>query len=294
MPGKIAKVRSKLRPLIMVILVMVFVLGSGLLIYDKFFKTSKISGTQTTTDPGIPGWWYEKYFGQSICDFDECRPEADPDADKLNNSQEYYYKTDPLNFRTAGDELNDGELVAAGIDPSQPGRMSFEESASDENIIGESLVFDSDIKKLVAESSDISKVNLPLVADDELTILYDIQSEDVYMEYFEELRTKTNRYFSQTEIAEITAILQDGYGSDVSMIQIKAKKLSVELKTVAVPELMVNFHKYNIAFYQLLADVIGTPSPNNINQWYDKAQAFLAVQQKMSLEKQLLSKQFGE
>jgi hypothetical protein len=277
--------RKIVRNFAMTMIVMVFVLGGALYVYKKINKPEKVSQTQTNVSE-IPGWWYQKYFGKSVCDINECKPEADPDSDKLSNAQEYFYHSDPLNFRTAGDELSDGELVAAGFDPSRPGKTAFEEVLSEENIIGESLLFDQDIKKIIAESADISKVNLQLIEDAELKITDDV-SEAVYLKYFADLRSTVKKYFS----SEDTKIIENG-GS--TYIVNKSKLLSAELKTISVPARLATFHKYNIAFYDLLSKVIIEPKENNSDVWYDHAQAFLAVQQKLSLETQLLNMEFSQ
>jgi hypothetical protein len=282
----------------MAMTVMVFIFGGGLMVYQKLFKKTKVSQTIANDKASeIPAFWYEQYFGKGVCDDEVCKPEADPDSDKLTNAQEYFYNTNPLNYRTVGDELNDGELVAAGFDPSKKGRVVFTENAIDtaieDSALGESLVFDEDIKKVIADAQDISKVVLPLVDDAELQIT-DEQTEEVYLKYFNDLRSKVAKYFSKEDVAEVNMVLQAGSGVDVSQIQSKAKLLSAELKTVTVPAELLQFHKYNIAFYSLLAVVIENPTDENINHWYDSAQAFMAVQQKLNLEKQLLAKEFGQ
>src|SRR5690606_16742899 len=105
-----------------------------------------------------PGWWYKEHFGSSVCEIDMCAPEADPDNDGLNNTQEFYYHSNPFKTHTVEDpEWNDGELVARGFDPSRAGRVTFDEVLSEDNLTLESLVYDNDLQQMVSEANDISK-----------------------------------------------------------------------------------------------------------------------------------------
>ncbi len=286
-PGRISKVRSKLRPLITFITIVIFVFGSGLVAYNKFFKSNKtsvVSGESTE----IPAWWYQKYFGKSICEIDLCRAEEDPDGDKLTNKQEYYYHTDPQNDHTIQDEMNDGELVAAGFDPSRKGRMTFDQAASDDNILGESLLLDLDIKKLVAEDMNIDNIILPLVQDDELRIVTD-ESEESYNRYSDEMKSVTDRYFPDQRIDSIIEIFESGNGAALEDARYRASSLAHDLKKIPVPSKLLLFHKYNIALTQLISDVTD-PRAIGSDAWYDKAQALFATQQRLNLEQARLER----
>src|SRR6185369_5645960 len=92
---------------------------------------------------------------------DICKPESDPDNDKLTNAQEFYYHSSPLNAHTIGDKLSDGELVASNIDPSKTGHQSFDQVASDDSVLGESIVFDTDIKNMIADLTQIKNAQIP-------------------------------------------------------------------------------------------------------------------------------------
>ncbi|MBX4191661.1 MAG: hypothetical protein KW804_02590, partial [Candidatus Doudnabacteria bacterium] len=134
----------------LVIVMLVFVSTTALYfgLKQKMNKQAIVSGIGTSDDQ-TPGWWLQKYFSSSTCTTIACEPGSDPDNDKLTNAQEFYYHSNPLNPNTIGDPLNDGQLVAQGFDPSRPGKISFEEAASDDSILYESIVFEEDIKKMV-------------------------------------------------------------------------------------------------------------------------------------------------
>ncbi len=280
---------------VLVLLAGVFVFGSIKFGYQKFHnrKPKVVADTGTNS---IPAWWNAQYFRGSVCEQDNCRPDADPDQDGLTNAQEYYYHTNPLATFTVGDKLNDGQLVAAGFDPSKPGHVTFDQVASDDNVLLESLVFDQDVKQLVAESNDISKVNIPIVKDEDLKINYDGNNE-IYQTYLKQFQATVGKYFSKDDLASISETVKTGSGPGLNQITVKSEMLAADLKTISVPVKFLSFHKYTIALYQLLPDVINAPGEDSADPagdiWYDKAQAFLAVQQKLDFEQQLLSKEFG-
>jgi hypothetical protein len=267
------------------VLIAAFLAGGFLLITRKHTVTKKLADTVATGT--LPGWWLQKYFGSSVCSAADCQPNADPDHDGLTNAQEYFYHTDPTNAHTVGDKMSDGELVAAGFDPSRPGHLTFDQVTSSQGILQDSLLLDSDIKQIVAESNDISKVSIPLVNDNEIKIIQNPTQID-YQNYLINVQNTIEKYFPQNSIASTTDLLKTA-NSDVSGIIQQASALSNELKTISVPAPAVSFHKYNIAAYQLLAQVID-PTDQTSDAWYDKAQAFFAVEQKLNLETQRLSK----
>lgn len=259
-------------------------------LFNKDKKISEVANISIAEASEIPGWWYQDYFGSSVCSEDNCQSDADPDKDKLSNSQEFYYHTNPLDPHTVKDQLDDGELVARGFDPSKAGQLTFEEIVTEENLLGESLVLGKDIKEMVAESNDISKISLPLVEDSQLNIRR-TDDKDTYKNYFRDLESTINKYFQEQDVAYIKEIIKSGSDAEVSDIKIKSAGLAIQLKTIPVPGRFVMFHKYNIALYELLSQIIVAPadlSSAEADLWYDKVQAFLAVLQRLDFEEQSL------
>ena len=284
------------RILVAALLAVIFILGLGAFLFNLGKKPVKQSESVASVPSEIPGWWMQKYFGSSVCEKDTCKPESDPEKDGLTNAQEFYYHTDPLNAFTVQDQLNDGQLVAAGFDPSRAGHMTFEQATAPDNILGESLLLDQDIKNLVAESKDISRVPLPLLTDDQLKISY-AETSDGYEVYVTNMQKIIDKYFSAADLNNIGAILQSGNGPQAEQIITKSNLLSAEIKAITVPQKMLNYHKYIIAFFQLLPDVLSIKisamdlsSPQS-DLWFEKAQALFAVSQKLNYEQQIMSQQ---
>ena len=277
----------------LIVLAVVFIGGPIGAVYkgiDSLRHKKQAAVVETPVLSEIPGWWLQQYFGASVCGKEICRPEHDLDEDKLTNVQEFYYHTNPTNAYTAGDELDDGQLLALGFDPSKAGRVTFEEAILPENLLGESLVFDKDITKLVADANDIGKVALPVLKEDELDITY-AETEEVYRTYASKLKDTMNEYFPQSNIQNIKEILKSGSDAQVNQVKVQSMGLSVELRTLKVPVRFLMFHKYNIMMFQLLSEIATAPTDMTSADseiWYDKVQAFLAVQQKLSYEEQSL------
>jgi hypothetical protein len=293
--GKFKVFREKVS---LTILAVVFIVGGAVGFYKLFNgeRNSSQSLVKTTEMSELPGWWLNQYFSASVCAEEVCSTHSDPDRDGLDNYQEYYYHTNPRVAFTAGDSLNDGALVAAGFDPSKPGRMTFDEVSTPENLLGESLVFGDDVKQIVSDSNDISKVVLPEIQNDELEIVYGTDAA-TYKEYAAKFKSAVDQYFKQSDLANIKNILKNGTDADVRNIQANSSALAVDLRMIPVPLKFLTFHKYNIVLFQLLAKII--PAPTDISgpgsdEWYDNVQAFFATQQKLDFEKQFLNKEFPE
>lgn len=273
---------------------MVALIFGAILLFNKNKDLTNLTQIPTANASDIPGWWYKDYFDSVVCDNDRCKPEADPDEDKLTNSQEFFYHTDPLNPRTVGDNMNDGELVAKGFDPSRPGQKTFEEVMSQDHILGESLLLEQDIVDITNESKDISKVKIPVLPESELKITYD-ETEPTYQIYFSDLGKTIDKYFADGELDDIQAILETGSNSDVDEIKKKAFLLSANLKKITIPSRMITYHQYIISFYNLVSLVIadspysGDPSSPQSDVWFENMQAFLAVTQKLNFEQQALN-----
>lgn len=264
------------------------------MIFKHFSKPIKVSQTESVAQSDLPGWWMEKYFGSVTCSQDICKSDADPDQDKLTNTQELYYHTNPLVAFTVNDSLNDGQLVAAGFDPSRAGRMTFDQVAEPDNILGESLLVNQDLKDIVAEQNDISKVPLPLVADDKLKVT-SVVTEEVYQRYSSTLKDTINKYFTSNDLANITETLKSN-PADTESIKTKSGLLANELKAITVPQRMLMYHKYLLAFFELLPkvllndnDIAQDTSSTASDVWYQNAQAFFVTTQKLNIEAQSLS-----
>jgi hypothetical protein len=243
----------------------------------------------------FPDWWLKEYFGSSVCESRICEPDEDPDSDGLTNVQEYNYKTDPFRAYTIQDEMTDGELVAAGFDPSLPGRKRFEDleeqAASLEVLTDESLVFDEDVRKLIAESLDFSSKVIPLADSSEFKITAD-QTHQAYQKYFDDLNSNTQKYFSESELSLVLSGLNSGSDQDAESLRFKASFLARDLKSMTVPRRMEKFHRYLLVLYELIPEVLAD-STRNPDLWYDKAEAFIAVQQKLSFEQYQINRDLG-
>ncbi|MGC6424517.1 MAG: hypothetical protein ACON4O_05970 [Lentimonas sp.] len=66
-----------------------------------------------TDEDGLGDGFENEYFGNLDQD-----GAGDPDSDGLTNAQEFTLGTDPTNADTSGDGVSDGDVVAAGFDPT--------------------------------------------------------------------------------------------------------------------------------------------------------------------------------
>lgn len=268
-------------------------IGTYKYIKGRAVQTARVLEVQTGEYGTLPAWWMSDHFDVSVCEIEECKYNSDPDGDKLTNGQEYYYRSNPTKADTNGNGQDDGTDVAQNFDPSKPGKVTFEEAASDDTIVGESLAFEEDIVGSFHEEVDISKVPLPVVADGSLDIVYE-ENEDVYTRYTQDLHGTINSYFPKDAMAEISLTMQSGSDLDAMILGKKAMELSIDLKHIKVPAKFTTFHKYNIAFYQTLYELLSLngsaadmTSPEG-DLWFDKAQSMYALMQKMNFEKQRL------
>ena len=119
-----------------VIILAALVFG-GIFIYNKFFKSTEGTYTANQNIPleenvnqedlegdmdkdGLPDKWEVEHG------LDPTNPgdaKQDPDLDRLNNTDEYYYKTDPNNPDTDGDGYKDGSEVENGFNPGGEGDL---------------------------------------------------------------------------------------------------------------------------------------------------------------------------
>jgi hypothetical protein len=239
----------------------------------------------------MPGWWYRDHFGNSVCEKQDCKAEADPDSDKLTNDQEFYYHSDPLNRDTNGNGLTDGEDVALNYDPSKPGKVNFDEAASDESIFGESLAFNDDVKQILAEETSPDRIKLPEVNSVLLKISED-NSLDALQKYIEESGVVMRKHFPKDIDLFLAEAIETQDLLRIDDLKIRSARTYGDLLKLEVPPDAVDLHKYFLGIYQLLPSVITFPAPEifdseidpTVNLWYDQSQAFLMLIQKINLE----------
>lgn len=266
--------------------VLILAITISVLLFNNDKQKNNLLVIPKASASDMPGWWYKDYFGSSVCEQDICKSEADPDDDSLSNAQEFYYHSNPLKKDTSGNGMTDGEMVAYGYDPSKPGKVTFEELLTDDSFMGESLVFDQDIKQMVSEVNDINQVKLPLVADSELQII-NSKDPETYNAYAYSISQTISKYFPRQGLPQVKETLQSGSDYELGDIKVKSAMLVRELKETPVPVDLLMFHKYNVTLFQLLPQVLQSPSDLSSSAgdiWYDKAQAFFAIQQKLDLE----------
>lgn len=284
----------------LIILAVVFVGGSAGAVYkavDSLRTKKQAAVAVVPTTLAIPAWWQQQYFGTSVCAKEICQPSSDPDKDKLTNQQEFYYHTHPLNAFTIEDKFNDGELVAMGYDPSREGRVTFEVAESSDSVLGESLVFGQDLKTMISETADVSKVNLPVVKKQEIKIVpnsvervndYLVKSNEAIVKYFP---NNAQQYVEQAIISRNPQMIAD--------VQQRLYSAEIELRQLAVPEGLAQMHQYSIMFVQTLSKVVDVPSASDLeneanvrgNLWYESTQALALLYQKINAETQRLQAQ---
>jgi hypothetical protein len=102
--------------------------ATNLAVYTLVWANVTATGTLSaafapdlTTNTGTPHWWLAQY---GLMNF-EVDAISDPDGDGLPTWQEYLLGTCPTNAYTAGNQFNDGVLVAAGADPLRNDSQNF-------------------------------------------------------------------------------------------------------------------------------------------------------------------------
>lgn len=260
---------------------------------------ANITRPETAQASEMPGWWYKDYFGTSVCQDDNCKPESDPDNDKLTNAQEFYYHSDPQNFDTNGNGQSDGEDVAQGFDPSKEGKLTFDQAASDDNIFGESLLFNTDVKQILNELVDPNKVQLDLPSDSEINISSD-NSPDAITNYLTASDEIAQKYLPKDIDAYITDAANSNSEQKISDVNLRIQKILLEFNKLSVPSELLTLHKYEAAYMALIPQVIDMPSEQELsdmtnaeaNTWYDKTQAFFTLSQKINLETEALKRKY--
>src|SRR3990167_2380599 len=76
---KVAKVGA----ISVILLVSVVAFAIALFNYDKPQQQNFLSIQEAQASDDLPGWWYDEYFGSSVCDLEWCKAGFDADNDKL-------------------------------------------------------------------------------------------------------------------------------------------------------------------------------------------------------------------
>lgn len=275
---------------LLLVLVIAAVVGIGRKIEQKKNKQIKVAETKSDAS-GLPGWWLRQYFGQGVCEKDICKPDADPDADGLTNSQEFYYHSNPMKADTNGNGINDGKMVALGFDPSVPGKVPFDEVASEDNVLGESVVFDKDLIRTLGDMASFQNIQIPQVAENEIKISKD-NTRDSILAYLKTSNDIIGKYFPKNSSAAIQQAMSSEDSVTLNEFSIDSVKAAGELKQLTVPSDAVTIHKYQLGMLTLLPSVITMPSDQSItdptskeaNAWYDSARSFSYLLQQISIE----------
>jgi hypothetical protein len=286
--------QNRIRSAILVFVCLIGLAGvysSVMMFFNQDENKAALNEEESKILSQIPSWWYSQYFKTLTCEIDACQDGSDPDHDGLTNAQEFYYRSDPTNNDTNKNGTNDGDDVAKDIDPSLEGNVTFDYAASDENIFGESLVFNTDIKKMINEMVDPNKVILPGIEDKELKISQD-NSPEAIAKYFTEAMTIISRDLPKDPGAFIGSAIQSANENSIQQMRVASTRLIIDMKNLEVPREALNFHKYIIIIFSLIPDVMVQPPPEVLNDeyneqgnaWYEKARAYASVMQKLDLE----------
>jgi hypothetical protein len=240
----------------------------------------------------IPGWWYQEHFGASTCEQDACRLESDPDVDKLTNAQEYFYSSNPMKQDTNGNGNTDGQDVAFGYAPSKPGKVTFDEAGSDDSIVGESLLFNDEIKDVIVNMTDLSKSAMPEVNEAELVIT-DNNTQDGFIDYMLKMDEISKKFHAAGQYAGLSEQIKMQNPTVIGNLKLSAIQIANEYKKVPVPSDALQLHKYQIGLWSLVPSVIETPTgvdsinslyEEGINRWFDSVQSMIAINQKIYVE----------
>jgi hypothetical protein len=289
----------KLKPKITITIVIIFITALSLTVF--LYKSNKavVSGIETpSVQKEIPGWWYDDHFGSSVCEKDICKNDSDPDKDGLTNQQEFYYHSNPVKADTNGNGLDDGEDVSQNFDPSRPGKITFEQVASDDNIVGESLAFGDDIKKIVSDLTKPKEFDLTSISESTFNISQNNTKENL-VSYLKNTNNIYGKYIPGG-IDSLDSLLAEHDQDTIDSLKLKSAQVYSELLKIEVPLEAVNLHKYELGFIKLIPRIVEVPSEEDINDlsntkanaWYDDVKMFTSIKQKSDLELYRLSTKY--
>jgi hypothetical protein len=291
-------IRTLLQPKIAAIFVILLaVITTAFVLHKKDHGTVSGITVPNAYASELPGWWLKDNFGSSVCQQDACKTDSDPDSDKLTNAQEYYYHSNPVIADTNKNGLNDGEDVAQGFDPSKPGKVTFEDASSDDSIVGESLVFDKNIKQMFAEEVNPDKIKIP-EPDPSLIKISTDNSDAAVSAYIETSGKIMQKYLPNGYADYIGTAASTQDASMIAKIANNSSKTVTDLSQIPVPPSALQLHKYLLVFYQLLPEIMNMPTQSQMENmtdvqaglWYDRAQQFMMLVQKIDLEQAKISK----
>lgn len=276
----------------------------SVVVYFGFINPKKKVQDNISTIPKveaneIPGWWYKDNFGSSVCEKDNCKQSADPDNDKLTNSQEFFYHSDPLNRDTNGNGLTDGEDVAYNYDPSKAGKVTFDQAASDDEVVGESLLLDQDIKKVIQDLTSMDNVQVPKINDIELVITQDNTKQGI-INYIVQTEEVIKNNFPDEAESFIATTLESKDDEQVADLKLRITRTIIDYKKISVPSDALQLHKYQIGSFQTSLAVITVPPVTNVNDvsdpaanfWYDQVQTYAFLGQQVQLETKKLKDKY--
>jgi hypothetical protein len=267
------------------------IISLGMFLFNRSEEIAATGEVDAALTGQIPGWWFQENFGASVCEAEKCKPESDPDNDKLTNYQEYYYKSNPNNADTNNNGNSDGQDVAFGFVPDKPGKVTFEDAGSDDSIVGESLLFNDEIKNVIQSMGDLSKVVLPEVDYSELKISQN-NTTDGFITYMTQMDAVSKKYHNPQALQGLDRQIKDQNQDALDQLDLVSKQVSEEYRQIEVPSDALELHKHQIALWRLIPSVVRIPNTSglgaiyddSINKWYDSAQSMIALNQKIDIE----------
>jgi hypothetical protein len=246
----------------------------------------------------IPGWWYQQYFGASVCAKDICKIDSDPDRDGLTNAQEYYYNSNPIKAHTSGGTMNDGEMVAKNFDPSKKGNVTFTQAASNDEIVGESLAYGQDAQTMISQITDTSKAPIPDVSDIAVKISSN-NSKQAITEYL----NQTNNIYKQylPDNIDIATLISTQDPTGVADLISRANQMLEAFEKLTVPSEAVQMQKNQYALLRIIPLIVNLPSQTQLgdaadvvsNGWYDNILGYSQLVQRISLNSNALANKYN-